>query len=195
MLETLHRYIQEKADVPLGEGEFELIGSYFISKIIRKRQYFLQEGDLSKSIAFVSKGCLRLYKFDKSGIKHIRQFAIENWWICDRESAVNKTPSTYNIDAIEDSELLLIDFEKTKELSLRSPVFANLVAKVSLRNFIALEKRVHVAICYNAEEKYFDFLKTYPGFINRIPLHMIASFLGITPETLSRIRRQHIALQ
>lgn len=132
---------------------------------------------------------------DNNGMKHVIQFAIENWWISDRESVATGIPSKYNIDALEDSELLLIEFEKIKELALLSPVFAELLVKIAWRNFIALEKRILVSICYSAEEKYLDFIKTYPSFVNRIPLTMIASFLGITPETLSRIRKQYIAQQ
>jgi CRP-like cAMP-binding protein len=181
------KYIRDR--VSISDKELDAIIAVSAIKKLRRKQYLLQEGDVWKLIAFVVKGCLRTYTVDKRGVEHINSFSIENWWAGDRESLLTGKPSIYNIDAIEDSEILLIAHDNYDMLCKEIPAFNQMVADIHNRSFIAAQKRIHVAISYTAEEKYANFVETYPLLVNRIPLHMIASYLGITPETLSRMRK------
>jgi len=172
--------------------EFEFIESLCSLKKLRKRQYFLQEGDVSKYNAFVLKGCLRTYSVDHEGVEHIISFAVEDWWAGDRESMTSGDPSRFNIDAIEDSELLLISHSDFLEISKRIPVFQEMINTIFQKSFIKAQNRIQSVISDSAEDKYLHFLKNNIALANRIPQSMIASYLGISAETLSRIRKQII---
>ena len=159
-------------------------------KKLRKKQYLLQEGDVWRYNAFVLKGFLRTYRVDDKGQEHYIQFSVEDWWAGDRESYIDETPAKFNIDAFEDSEVLLISKDDFDMLLSKIPTFCIFMRNLMERSLIALRNRVHSNISYTAEEKYNDFIKTYPSLFNRMPQHMIAAYLGITPETLSRVRNQ-----
>jgi len=159
-------------------------------KKLRKRQYLLQEGDVWKYNAFVAKGCLRTYTVDDKGNEHILNFAIENWWIGDRESLQTGNPSAYNIDALEDSAVILISKDNFDQLCSDIPAFNDMVNAILQRSFIASQSRIHTFLSLSAEEKYLSFLEKYPQLAIRVPQGMIASYLGITAETLSRVRKQ-----
>jgi len=192
MFEVLHQYIIQKLDgrATLSDADFERVKTVFTPRRIRKRQYFLQEGDVAKNHAFVTRGCLRMYRVDDKGQEHIFQFSIENWWAGDRESVISGKPSKYNIEALEDSELLVTTQAQMDEITDTIPAMRQLFQVISERNVIATQNRIHAAISYTAEEKYLDFIQTYPDIFQRVPQQMIASYLGITRETLSRIRKQ-----
>ena len=192
MFEVFRTYILNKINhsIPLSDRDFVLIQQKFQPKKIRKKQYLLQEGELSLHRCFVCKGCFRMFRVDDKGQEHIFQFAIENWWTGDRESLISGKGSKYNIEALEDSEILIITEEAMNELKEAVPAIKLMVQYISQNNVIATQNRIHAAISYSAEEKYLDFMKTYPDIFKRVPQQMIASYLGITRETLSRIRKQ-----
>ena len=190
MHDQLRKYIETVSETTLPEAEFELLKKAFTPKKLRKKQYFLQEGEVSRYMAFIIRGAMRQYSVDNKGVEHILRFGIENWWMGDRESLTMLTPSRYNIDALEDSELLLVTNAQMQELILASPPVARTVRIMDERSQIASQKRIHASISYTAEERYLDLQKTNPVFLQRFPQNMIASYLGISPETLSRIRKQ-----
>jgi CRP-like cAMP-binding protein len=161
-----------------------------VFKKLRKRQYFLQEGDVCHSSTFVCKGLLRYYYVDNKGQEYIMQFAPENYWTSDRESMDSGMPSKYNIDAIEDSEIFLLKKEDFEMLRKTIPAFNDFVNETLKKNVMVLQERIHVSISLSAEEKYSNFISKYPAINNRVPLHMIASYLGLSAETLSRVRSQ-----
>lgn len=186
MYDSLIAYIRNHSTTPLTETDIEAIKDAFIPKKIRKRQYFLQEGQVCKNAAFVVKGAMRLYAVDDDGAEHIIRLCIENSWVLDRESYIKGTPSIYNIDALEDSDLLLI--AKVNRLNNMS-IPAVIEARRKMDNNFAIENQKRIAsISLSAEERYTELLKTYPEFLQRFPQHIIASYLGIAKETLSRIR-------
>jgi CRP-like cAMP-binding protein len=190
MHDQLRKYIETVSETTLPEAEFELLKKAFTPKKLRKKQYFLQEGEVCRYMAFIIRGAMRQYSVDNKGVEHILRFGIENWWMGDRESLTMLTPSRYNIDALEESELLLVTNAQMQELILASPPVARTVRIMDERSQIASQKRIHASISYTAEERYLDLQKTNPVFLQRFPQNMIASYLGISPETLSRIRKQ-----
>ncbi|WP_210420778.1 Crp/Fnr family transcriptional regulator [Chitinophaga sp. XS-30] len=157
---------------------------------IRRRQYFLKEGEVCKHFAFIVKGAMRQYKVDDKGVEHVVHLGIENWWVGDRESWVMLSPTAYCIDAWEDSELLLISREDAVRLQHELPAFSEMTRLLDERNNIANQRRITSSISATAEGRYSDFVDCHPDFLQRFPQHIIASYLGITKETLSRIRKQ-----
>lgn len=190
MVAHFFKYLKDK--FPINDDELEMFRQVCSVKKLRRRQYLLQEGDVWNKNAFVSKGVLRTYRVDEKGVEHIIQFSIENWWAGDRQSYHTGLPSTFNIEALEDSEIVLIPKADFDRLQVEIPKFGEFTRVLLERSFIASQNRIHASISYTAEEKYADFIKTYPDITNRIPQHMIASYLGISPETISRIRNHMV---
>ncbi|WP_121357437.1 Crp/Fnr family transcriptional regulator [Flavisolibacter nicotianae] len=188
MFEALLQNIGEK--IALTNEETAQLKTYFTPKKLRKRQYLLQEGDVCKNLAFTEAGLLRLYSVDDKGIEHMLQFALPGWWVVDIYSFLTGEPSRFNIDALEDSELLLLSQENFEAMMAALPKMERYFRILFQNNIIAKERRLESAIAFGAEERYRQFEQAYPDFVQRIPLNLIASYLGITPETLSRIRRK-----
>jgi CRP-like cAMP-binding protein len=188
MFAVFEQYLQSKASFT--PAEIEQIKAASVVRTLRKRQYLLQAGDVWQSNAFVASGCLRTYSVDAKGLEHIIGFAVENWWATDQESLLSGLPSRYNIEATEDTTVIVLKNDDFERLRREVPPFDKVINALVLRTFMAAQSRVHSAISYSAEEKYREFLQKYPGLVQRIPQHMVASYLGLTAETLSRIRRQ-----
>jgi CRP-like cAMP-binding protein len=187
MFDLLYKKIIEK--IALSEEEFEICKRLFTTKKVRKKQFMLQEGDISRYQIFVSKGLLRSYTIDEKGAEHILQFALEGWWTADLYSFFTEEPSLFNIEALEDSELLLINRSSWEELLEKLPVLERYFRILIQNSLIATQRRLMESLSETAEKKYLKFMKMYPESIQRVPQHMIASYLGITRETLSRLRR------
>lgn len=188
MFELLLQSVKEK--VSIGAEDFDFAKTLFIPKKLRKRQYLLQEGDVSKYTAFVEKGMLRMFSVDEKGNEPILQFAMEGWWAGDLYSFLTEEPSQFHIEAIEDCELLLISKSSWDRLLDKVPAFERYFRILIQNNLIATQRRLMSSMSQTAEEKYTRLIDSFPGCIQRVPQHMIASYLGITPETLSRIRGQ-----
>ena len=166
---------------------------FFISRLnfrkIRRRQYILQEGDICKHYTFVNKGCLRLYNIDVNGVEHILQFAGEDWWIADIGSFYKENPTSLYIDALEPTEILQIEKSDLIEAFVTYPSFDRVFRVLVENAFVGLQKRVLQNIGSTAEERYLTFVENYPQLVSRIPQTQIASYIGITPEFLSKIRK------
>lgn len=188
MHELLYKKITEI--ISISEEEFNFCKTLFVPKKLRKRQFLLQEGDVCKYTTFVTKGLLKSYTIDNKGTEHILQFAFEGWWIADLYSFLTEQASLFNIEAIENCELLLITKFSREQLLNKVPSFERYFRILVENNLIATQKRLMGNLSETAEEKYTNLINNFPGCIQRIPQHMIASYLGITRETLSRIRSQ-----
>jgi CRP-like cAMP-binding protein len=189
MIEAFREYLKEKK-VELNDEQLAWWESLFLPKTLRKNDFILREGEMAKHLAFVISGCLRLYTIDAKGKEHIMQFAPENWWVGDINSSTQSAPSQFFIDALEESEILLLDIQSYNNVINQIPVVAVFFQQLMQKRQAATQKRIIFSMSVSAEEQYLDFLKTYPTFSQRVPQHMIASYLGITPESLSRIRKQ-----
>lgn len=188
MYEILIENIFKK--IVLNNDEQQLLKTFFIPKKLRKKQYLLQEGDVSKYLAFVEKGILRSYTVDEKGGEHIAEFAFEGWWIGDQFSFLTGEPSTYNIDALEDCELLLLTKQAEEQMLEKIPKMERFFRLLLQNHLIATQGRLVSSLSNSAEEKYKQLVNACPTIPQRVPQHMLASFLGITPETLSRLRKQ-----
>jgi CRP-like cAMP-binding protein len=166
------------------------IKDYLMPKKLRKKQYLLQEGDVCKNIAFIEKGALKAYSVDDTGNEHIIQFGLEGWIISDLYSFLTGEPATYNIDAIEDAELVLISKSAHEELLLKMPKYETFTRLNITGAYLAMQRRLTSIISSPLEERYANFTALYPDIVQRVPQHMIAAYMGLTPETLSRLRRR-----
>jgi CRP-like cAMP-binding protein len=187
-MQALRNYIDQQTRSTISDADFALITAELLPYKLRKKQYLLQAGEVCQYQAFVVEGALRLYTVDARGHKQIHVLGVENMWIGDRESWSQLMPSRYYIDAVEDSQLLLITCPQAQELVRRVPLVAELVRIQQERNAIATQQRLHDAIALSAEERYAAFVLQHPTYVQRFSQLMIASYLGISPETLSRIR-------
>jgi len=191
MFEVLFSKVEEK--IKLNDSEKEICKALFSPKKLRRRQYILQQDDICKNLIFVEKGILRSYSIDNKGNEHIIQFAPEGWWISDVYSFLTGEAAVYNIEAIEDSELLLISKSSLDELYERVPKFERYFRLLSQANMVATHRRLTSTLSASADEKYLRLHSAYPNIVARVPQHMIASYLGITPETLSRVRKRIVS--
>ena len=187
MFEVLFKTINEK--VLLTEEEQEVCKTFFTPKKLRKKQYLLQQDDISRYTAFVEKGALKSYTVDEKGNEHILQFALEGWWASDMYSFITSEPASYNIDALEDCELLLLSQQSSEAMMQKLPKMERYFRLLGQNAIVAMQRRMIGSLSQSAEEKYSKLVSTYPNIVQRVPQHMIASYLGITPETVSRIRK------
>jgi CRP/FNR family transcriptional regulator, anaerobic regulatory protein len=176
--------------ITLSEEETRLVIEKFHPRLYRKKQFVLQEGDVCTQMNFVVKGCLRMYKIDETGSTHILQFAAENYWITDLGGFYSEEPSELAIDALEDTMVLQIHHDDLLLLYTQESKFHRIFRVLVENSHVSLQKRLLQTISSTAEDRYQYFINTYPYLINRLPQIQIASFLGMTPEFLSRLRNK-----
>jgi len=181
--------------ITLSKDEFDYFTSLLTVKRLRKKQFLLEEGEVCSFECFVNSGCLRQYHLDEDGREHIIQFAITDWWISDQSSFVTGQPSKSFIDALKDSQLLLIEKPSLDKLFYDVPKFERFFRIAFQNSYVALQRRILDNISKSAEERYHDFSINYPDIEQKVPQHQVASYLGIKPESLSRLRRQRSGKQ
>jgi CRP/FNR family transcriptional regulator, cyclic AMP receptor protein len=170
--------------------EFEFYCSLLKKRIVKKKEHYLQAGEISRATAYVASGCLRQYIIGDHGKEIIIQFALEDWWIGDLESFHYEKPSTFYIQALEDSELMLLSRRNFLRVCEELPKYKSFHDEKVQRNHFATLKRLSLAKLGTPEEKYLLLMKEQPQLFQRVPLHYIASFLSIEPESLSRLRKR-----
>lgn len=188
MFELLHQKFSEIID--LSGEEFEYAKTLFIPKKLKKKRILIEAGEICKYTVFVEKGLLRSFKADDKGNEYILQFALSGWWTADLYSFLTNEPTLYNIEALEDSELLMITKPSWDLLLEKVPAFERYFRVLIQNNLINTQRRLMSSFTETAEEKYLKLLREFPDILQRVPQHMIASYLGITRETLSRTRNQ-----
>jgi CRP-like cAMP-binding protein len=182
------KYIQHH--IKMSDEQFELLTAETYVQSFKKGSIVLQQQVIDTTTYFVTKGLLRSYSIDQAGKEHIIQFAPENWWIGDRDSFFFNEPAQFIIDAIEDTEVIHLNknfFEKACELV---PAFNQWNNKALQNSIRFMQKRINLLLGATAEVRYLDFIKLYPNLALRVPQTLIASYLGITPESLSRVRKE-----
>jgi len=182
------QYLQQVHDIVMSEDDIRMITSAFKPRKLRRRQLFLQEGQVSDQLGFVVKGALKQYTIDQLGRENIVSLFVENWLVGDRESFMNAKPTIYNIEAVEPVELLVADRVDAENTLMDMPAIQEMRRRLSERNALAMFKRMEAIKSLSAEERIRQLEQTYPDFIQRFPQHVIASYLGMTKETYSRIR-------
>lgn len=185
---NFRNHLSKILGVPLGNLDF--CTSFYEVKDVRKNEILLREGEISDSTFFVENGLLRMYSIDKAGKEHVIQFAPENWIISDTTSQLLNEKSRFYIEAIEDSTIIITKEDFFENLSLQYPEVANKNQRLMFNHIKNLQNRVNALISTTAEERYMEFIKKYPNLMLRAPQWMIASYLGITPESLSRVRKE-----
>lgn len=183
----LKKNIASKIDIT--DDAFKNVIENFATKKVKKKKDLLRNGDVCKELAFVTKGALRTFSIDDKGVEHVTQIALENNWIGDLYSFVTASASDFTIEAIEDSEVLVISAEALDKMYLTNPLMERFFRKLFERGLIAATQRVNSTVSESAEIRYKKLMQNSPEILQRIPLIYIASYLGITPESLSRIRK------
>ncbi|MCC6722565.1 MAG: Crp/Fnr family transcriptional regulator [Bacteroidia bacterium] len=162
----------------------------FSLKKLKRRQFFLHEGNIAYHTGFVNQGCLKTYTIDNNGNEIIYQISIEGWWVADMFSFLTGEAAAYNIEAIEESEVLIMDMSGRDKIFNKVPQFERYMRILLEKNYIANQQRLNSIMSNTAEVRYRNYIKKYPLIANRVPLKTIASYLGIAPESLSRIRKK-----
>jgi len=165
--------------------------NYFLSllknKKVRKKLFLSQEGDISKGPFFVTKGILRSYTVDKNGFEHVLQFAPPGWWMADMYSLITQQPGSLSIDAVEDSEVLLLPKQELDKLYNEIPAFERFFRILAENALVTFQQRLIDNLSLTAKERYENFCKRYPLLIERLPQKQVASYIGVTPEFLSKM--------
>lgn len=176
--------------IPANQDELDFFTSKFEIVSLKKKERFVTTGEYCRHIAFVNKGCLRSFIFDKNGDEHILQLATEDYWISDMYSFLSGLPAIYTIEAIENSELFKINAEALEETYQYFPRFERFFRLLIQKSYVSSQQRILSNLSENSEEKYLAMIEKAPSLIQRVPQQYIASYLGITPESLSRIKRK-----
>lgn len=176
----------------LSAEEEKQIEDVLEKRTIRKRQFLLHEHQIAKVAAFVLSGCLRSYSIDRNGFEHILQFAPENWWITDMYSFISGRESYLNVDALVDTEVLILNREDQQELCGKIPQLEHYFRVITEKALVSTQQRLMDNMSTTARQRYEKFCGTYPGLINSLPQKLIASYIGITPEFLSKIRGEFL---
>ncbi len=175
-------------NIKIDQAALEEIHGRLRSKKIKKKTFLLQQGEICDFEAYVVRGCLKIYYLDANGEEAILFFAVEDWWLGDIASFSTQEPTLLFIEALEDSELLLINRADKMYLYEAIPQLERMFRLMIQRAYVVLQNRFFATITQPAEERYLDFLKRYPTIPQRVPQHQIAAYLGISPEFLSKIR-------
>lgn len=186
--DSLIKYFEEY--ISLNEKEIDILKSLTRIKKVRKRQFVVEQGEVCRYENYVVEGCLRCYHLDDEGQEHIVQFAVEDWWIADLQSFLTQSPANFSVDALEASVLIQFGYNELQELYEKIPKLERFFRLIIQNAFVASQKRIVASYSKDAGKRYIEFCNRYPNIEKRIPQYMVASYLGITPEFLSKIRRR-----
>ncbi|PST84791.1 cyclic nucleotide-binding protein [Pedobacter yulinensis] len=187
MLDQLRSYLNKS--ISLTDDQFQIISANLKIKQFVKGETILRAGEIGTNSYFVNSGLLRCFSIDQKGKEHIIQFAPENWWVSDRNSILFNEPSDFFYDAAEDTQAVVIPKDFFDRAAQLDPCVLNMNNVMLHKSIRFMQKRINMLLSATAEERYLDFIHLYPNLMLRVPQWMIASYLGITPESLSRVRK------
>lgn len=185
--DILRAYLEARATFTA--ADLALARALCVDLALAEGEFLQRAGEPAKWASFVAKGCLRSYVIDAKGKEHIVQFAPETWWLADSISLMSGAPSQYFIDAIEPTDVIVLDVPSHQRLIAEVPGYAAAFRTGLQKHAAAKDQRIVTTLSATAEERYLEFVETYPSIAQRVPQWMLASYLGVTPETLSRIRK------
>lgn len=189
LIASINQYVE------LTDEECEILVGHLTSRNYLKGQFILQQGDVSKHETFVIKGCLKMFHINEEGYEHIVRFALENWWASDVGSFIDQAPANINVQCLENTEVIQISYENIQKLYILIPKLERFFRIRIEKGYAASQNRIIRNLSLTATEKYLDFRESYPQIEQRVPQYMIASYLGMTKEFLSKMRSQLIADQ
>jgi CRP/FNR family transcriptional regulator len=176
--------------VALSADDLQFLSANVKTITVKKKQFLLEEGKIGKANYFVEKGLLRMFFINDKGVEQITQFALENWWLSDYMSFTLQAPSHFYIQAIEVSEVVVVEYHNQEELFKKLPQLERYFRIIIQRAYAASQMRFKYFYDYSKEENYRLFVSLFPEFVQRIPQYMLASYLGLTPEYLSELRKK-----
>lgn len=185
MSELLRQQI-EKITI-LSDTEFDYVLSHFVKKKFKKHQFVVQEGEHVTYDYFILNGCLKSYFTDKNGKEHILQFGMQDWWITDYQAYYEQSTASINVDCIEASELLCLSLQNREKLCSEMHKIEHFFRKKTNKHNVALQQRILSLLSHNAKEKYEQLMQLHPQLFQKVPKQLIAAYLGVTRETLSRL--------
>jgi CRP/FNR family transcriptional regulator len=185
LIKQIRKYLE------LDDNSIEILNKYFKPITYKKKEFLLNEGQVCRSLYFVEKGCLRMFFINKK-TEQITQFAIENWWISDFFSFTDNKPSTYFIQTVENSEILSFDMFTFEAMLKELPQMERYFRIIMQRAVAASQLRIKYMFELSKEEFYLHFCNSFPEFVQRVPQYMIASYLGLTPEYVSELRKKNL---
>ncbi len=178
--------------ISLTKSEQTYVVSLLEPETLPTKTFFLKQGDVCKHSVFVLSGCLRGFTIDSNGFEHVLSFAPEDWWIGDLFSLLSQKPGTLNIEAMVDSEIVLLSKSNQEKLYSKVPKFERFFRIISENSLVAFQQRLNDNLSLTAQERYLKFCKTYPQLIHSIPQKQIAAYIGVTPEFLSKLRAKYV---
>lgn len=179
--------------VQFNDEEFEMYSSYFQLKTVSKKEHLLKQGDICRFEGFVIKGCFRLYTLDHEANEKVLYFAAKDWWITDIDSFTNQAPALLSIQALEDSEVLLINKSDKEHLYQALPKVEKLFRIMTQKTLVSLQRRLIRNHSMTADERYMHFVSTYPDIAKKLTNLQVAAYLGISHEFVSKIRRKIVS--
>jgi CRP-like cAMP-binding protein len=190
MSQTMIQHIRKF--VSLSEAEAAVLNNYAVTSQFKKKAVIFQEGSMCNRWYFVENGCVKMYFINSKGVEQITQFALDGWWISDYQSFMNQTPSAYSVQTIEESSIVSIDNQNLEQLLSELPQLERYFRIIMQKAVAGAQHRSKLLYELSKEEFYVHFSTNFPEFMQRVPQYMIASYLGLTPEYLSELRKKHI---
>ncbi len=184
ILNNVSKYIE------LTDAEQEFFVARLETKSVKRKQFLLSEGEVCKYSAFVTAGCLRGYTIDRGGVEHVLGFAPPDWWIADMYSLITQKPGTLYIEALEDTDMILLSKINQEKLYVEVPKFERFFRILAEKSLVANQQRIVDNMSLTAEERYGIFCKRYPTLIDHLPQKQLAAYIGVTPEFFSRMRSE-----
>jgi len=189
---SLFQFISSSSGISLSEQDKEKIAELATYKRLSKRQFFLEQGEMCKYIGFIINGATRMFSINERGDQSVIVFSLKDSWIADHDSFKNHRYSSYHIEALEDTELLLLNSAQKDYLKLHIPAVAEMFSRYDQQQLVLTQKRINILLCMTAEERYADLQQNNPEYGQRFSQKAIAAYLGIKQQSLSRIRRRQL---